>query len=192
MRRRLLLLPLAAALFVFPLRLRSLPTLAQAQVPGAGELGSLLQEFVDRGFGRSFRELGVERDFDHGHLLFAEGEERPFAVLYHTQELGAVPGADPAARNWLQMIGSRRVEDARRFLRASYPRDAYWEWFRARELPRYREKGTIVWEMLDPGLLGARVASARQWEFSRTSCRSSRDLAIRVPGRGPVCLKSSL
>lgn len=159
---------------------------------GAGELGPLLQEFVDRGYGRSFRDLGVERDFDHGHLLFAEGAGAPFAVLYHTQELGAVPGTDPSARNWIQMTGSRRIVDARNFLRASYPEDAYWRWFQARELPRYREKGTIVWEMLDPGLLGERVASARQWEFSRTSCSARRSLVLRLPGRGPVCLNSSL
>ncbi len=192
MRRRLLLASLAAALFFFPLSLRGWAPLPEGGGPDRGELAVLLQEFTDRGYGRSFRELGVERDFDHGHLLFAENEERPFAILYHTQELGAVPGADPAARNWIQMIGSRRVGDARAYLRASYPQEAYWEWFESRELPRYRSKGTIVWEMLDPGLMGARVASARQWEFSRTPCRSAGSLDIRVPGRGSVCLNSSL
>lgn len=190
--RRFLFLPISAVLLAFPLRL---PGLGRA--PGDGilpvsELRSLLQEFVDRGHGRGFRELGLERDFDHGHLLFAEGSGRPFAILYHTQELGAAPGANPAARNWIQMTGSRRIEDARAYLRKTYPPGAYWEWFQGQELSRYRAKGTIVWEMLDPERLGAPVASARQWEFSRVSCGAPRGLALRLPGSPPVCLRSSL
>ena len=189
MRRRLLLASLAAALLSFPLACGAGPR-SPRRVPTAG------WPFSSRN-SRTAATAGAFAswawaDFDHGHLLFAENEERPFAILYHTQELGAVPGADPAARNWIQMIGSRRVGDARAYLRASYPQEAYWEWFESRELPRYRSKGTIVWEMLDPGLMGARVASARQWEFSRTPCRSAGSLDIRVPGRGSVCLNSSL
>lgn len=161
-------------------------------------LQGLLQKFVDRTYGNGFLELGLERDFDHGHLLYSAEGTLPFAILYHTQELSSGNGAHPLdkdARNWIQRIDTGIVEDARRYQRAAYPKSAYWNWFSAYELPRYKRHRTIVSEMLDPTLLKSDVAHSRQWQFTRVSCRKTstgRQFDIRLPDRGRVCLITQL
>jgi hypothetical protein len=159
--------------------------------PSPRRLNALLQAFADRAYGEGFRELGQERDCDHGHLLYASGAARPFAVLYHTQELAPAGVGDASARNWLQWTDSGLVEDARLYLRASYPKTAYWDWFKAEELPRFKRRRTIVPQMLDPALLGRAPASIRQWLFARSGCGAS-SMEVRLPGRGRVCLTSEL
>lgn len=163
-------------------------------------LQGLLQSFVTEGYGRSFRHLGDERDFDHGHLLLDARTRAPIAILYHTQELAheaTAPGygyLDPAARNWIQWLDGRGIVNARRYERARYPRTAAWDWFVARELPRLRRRRTITDKMLDPALLGADLAESRQWTFTRIACGPAEDdgasSAVRVllPDRTPVCL----
>src|SRR5579885_2216559 len=70
------------------------PSAAPFVLPGgltARRLQGLLQGFVTAEYGRVFRHLGDERDFDHGHLLLVDG--RPVAILYHTQETGYAPAS---------------------------------------------------------------------------------------------------
>lgn len=156
----------------------------------------LLQSFVDQGYGRVFRHLGDERDFDHGHVLLLDG--RPVAILYHTQETGDAPSSpdfaylDAEHRNWLQWLGGGPAVDARRFARARYPETASWEWFVRRQLPELQKRHTITDRMLDPGLLGGRELESEQWVFTRVDCRAAADaISVSVPGAGRVCLALS-
>lgn len=153
-----------------------------------GAFQVLLQRFVNERAGRSFRRLGDERDFDHVHLLAASAGGRPRALLYHTQEL-ADGSLDPGGRNWLQWTDSGVVENAAAYQRRAYPRTPSWNLFRARELPIYLERGTIVQEMLEPARLGFAPAESRQWTFAGTGCASPDFLlAIRLPAGGRACL----
>lgn len=160
---------------------------------------SLLQSFVDVGYGRSFRHLGDPRDFDHGHLLLDARTGAPVAILYHTQELAyeeTAPGfgyLDPRGRNWLQWLDGRGVRNARRYERASYPKSAEWEWFVARDLPALRARHTILAKMLDPARLGFTPSPSRQWTFARAPCAASDSPAsnvirVSLPHGAPVCL----
>jgi hypothetical protein len=163
-------------------------------------LRSLLQKFVDSGYGRCFRHLGDERDFDHGHVLFDARTRAPIAILYHTQELAAEAPTpdyayvDPEGRNWIQWLDGRGIVNARGFERESYPRSGSWDWFVARELPKLRARGTITDKMLDPVRVGAELAPSLQWTFTRTECGSaapdaaSRVVRVLLPDRTPVCL----
>src|SRR5579883_2361757 len=114
-------------------------------------LQGLLQSFVDHEYRKAFRHLGDERDFDHGHLLFAPGSDKPVAVLYHTQELAVYqPSAspftflDPRGRNWLQWVGDGRIANASGFLRKGFPRGASWDLFVAEDLPVLEAHHTIL------------------------------------------------
>ncbi len=204
MRRAKLLAPAFLALVAYPfIPARSVPD-ASEQIAESSSLlpperpRNLLQGFAAGAFRRGFMDLGEERDCDHGHLLYAAEASRPFAILYHTQELPAASGRgslDPGARNWLQWVDTGRVEDARSYVRGSYPRSAYWDWFRAQELPRYGGRGTIVPQMLEPARLGAAVASSRQWVFTRVSCRgpaTSTLVGVSLPGQTRICLRTTL
>jgi hypothetical protein len=160
-------------------------------------LQGLLQDFVTAGYGRSFRHLGDERDFDHGHLLLDARTKTPVAILYHTQELAheAADGyVDPAARNWIQWLDGRGIENARRYERAAYPRSPAWDWFVARELPKLRGRFTITDKMLDPARLGAELSESRQWTFTRVECGAaegdpaSNVIRVSLPNRSSVCL----
>jgi hypothetical protein len=163
------------------------------------EFQALLQRFVDEQHLRSFRDLGIEEDFDHAHLLFdSRRPGRPVAILYHTQELGSHPGMDPKARNWLQWVGRGTVEDASRYERKSYPRSASWDWFLHRELKALRQRHTILDKMLDPALLGIESTQSRQWVFTRTDCggaaqpsADSSRIRIVLPAGPVVCLALS-
>lgn len=159
-------------------------------------LQGLLQRFVDDGYGKSFRHLGDERDFDHGHLLFSDG--KPVAILYHTQETAHAPVSpdygylDTQGRNWIQWLDSSSVENARRYERTSYPRSGVWDWFLYKDLPALKERHTITDRMLDPVLLGRTISESRQWTFTRVGCADTGEadpeiLKIRLPGRS-VCL----
>lgn len=192
----------ASFLALFPVNLPGrIPTRVDRFFDAAGapltawQLNVLLQQFADQVYGKGFRELGEERDCDHGHLLYSTDAARPFAVLYHTQEVPA-PGPNTRrmpARNWLQWVGTGRVEDARRYLRTSYPATAYWDWFQTSELPRLKPRGTVVHQMLDPMLMGTQVAESRQWVFTRVACDgpppTSRTLQILLPDRRHICLE---
>ncbi len=165
-------------------------------------LQALLQSFVDTGYGVRFRRLGDESDFDHGHVLLDAATGAPLAILYHTQELaGATPGGEsllgPDGRNWIQWLDGR-VENARRYERARYPRSADWDWFVARQLPKLRARGTISDRMLDPVRLGAAAERSVQWTFTRRSCAGTSEIAapgvlrVVLPDRTPVCLALSV
>jgi len=160
-------------------------------------LQALLQSFVDEGYGRRFRSLGDERDFDHGHVLIDARSRAPLAILYHTQELAhEAPGGyvDPDGRNWIQWLDGRGIENARRYERADYPRTAAWNWFVARELPALRRRHTITDRMLDPARLGAELAPSLQWTFTRVACgadaadAASNVIRVALPDRTPACL----
>ncbi|MBI5242000.1 MAG: hypothetical protein HY926_16120 [Elusimicrobia bacterium] len=159
---------------------------------------TLLQRFVKEQHLKSFRDLGVEEDFDHAHLLFDSREpERPVAILYHTQELGGHPGMDPKARNWLQWVGRGTVEDASLYERKVYPRSAAWEWFLQRELKLLRQRHTILDKMLDPARLGIESPRSLQWVFSRADCGGAPPaddasrIRVTLPAGPVVCLDLS-
>lgn len=170
------------------------PALSKARVQG------LLQNFVAAAYGRSFRRLGDESDFDHGHLLLDARTGRPAAVLYHTQELAGLAASpdrgylDPEGRNWIQWLDGRGIENARRYERARYPRSGSWDWFVAYQLPKLRLRHTITDRMLDPALLGAELKPGPQWTFTRVPCASSgadassNVITVDLPDRTPVCL----
>ncbi len=201
---RRLLLAFALAFFS-PLAARA-AAFADLGLPAAltrGDLESLLQRFVDRTYLKAFRHLGDERDFDHGHLLI-DSAGKPFAILYHTQELagGRPRGSDfgyvdTGARNWLQWLDDGRVENAAPYKRRDYPRTAAWDWFREAQLPGLEAHFTILDKMLDPARLPVDVARTRQWVFTRVACPdASRPpgpsaLRILLPTREPVCLSLS-
>ena len=159
---------------------------------------TLLQRFVQEQHLKSFRDLGKEEDFDHGHLLFdARKPERPVAILYHTQELGGHPGMDPKARNWLQWVDGGAIEDAARYERETYPRSASWDWFLHRELQALRRRHTILDKMLDPSRLGIEPAQSRQWVFTRVDCAAapaedgSTRIRVALPSGAAACLDLS-
>jgi hypothetical protein len=159
----------------------------------ASRLQNLLQTFVTGAQGRSFRVLGDENDFDHGHVLLDAGTGAPIAILYHTQELAADSAAgylDAAGRNWIQWLDGRGIENARRYERSEYPRTAAWDWFVAQELPRLRGRHTITDKMLDPALLGSEISGSVQWTFTRVACGAAAPERIDVvlPDRTTVCL----
>jgi hypothetical protein len=159
------------------------------------EFQSLLQRFVNEQYQKSFRRLGEEADFDHGHLLFdAKSPRRPLAILYHTQELSRDGTLDPEARNWIQWVDRGTVENAARYERKAYPTTIAWEWFQRRDLPALRLRHTILDKMLDPDLLGTEVSESRQWSFSRRECGpaqaqpDSNVVTISLPAGPVVCL----
>lgn len=160
----------------------------------APRLQTLLQSFVASGYGRSFRVLGDENDFDHGHVLLDARTNSPIAILYHTQELAADSAdgyLDAAGRNWIQWLDGRGIENARRYERAAYPRTASWDWFVAQELPLLRRRHTITDKMLDPALLGAEFSGSVQWTFTRVACdaaAAAQRIGVVLPDRTTVCL----
>ena len=154
---------------------------------------SLLQGFVDQAYLKGFRHLGDERDFDHGHVLH-DGEGRPIAILYHTQELAFYQKADsefgwvnPGARNWIQWIADGKVENAGAYERLSYPRGAIWDWFQMSELPNLKKHRTILDKMLDPDRVKIDPARTKQWVFTKAECGAGR-LSVTLPSRERVCL----
>ena len=97
----------------------------------------LLQRFVDKLYLKAFRHLGDERDFDHGHVLYAPASKTPVAILYHTQELAQDEPAgsdfafvDSGARNWIQWLDRDGIEKADHYQRAEFPATASWRWFK--------------------------------------------------------------
>jgi len=164
----------------------------------ASRLQSLLQRFVDQTYLKAFRHLGDERDFDHGHFLFASADPgaAPVAILYHTQELAYYAAAgsaygwlDPDGRNWIQWLKDGRVENARRYLSPNPEPLPY-------DPQALKSHHTILAEMLEPSAFGGRLLRSRQIVFTRQSCPSRLDpssmLVIRMPGAGRrVCLSLS-
>lgn len=131
---------------------------------GRGELQALIQRFVDHGHGKSFRRLGDEHDFDHGHFLYArESFERPVAILWHTQEHASRfsrtdPGGpydyvDRMGRNWIQFLDpDKPIENARAYERAAYPEGERWDRWRSRSSKE--SPYTLHAPMLDHARLG--------------------------------------
>src|SRR5262249_32181839 len=104
------------------------------------------------------------------------------------------PALDPSARNWIVWLDTHKIEDARRYLRRSYPSTPTWEWFRTQRLPLLQARYTILDKMLDPELLGSAVAESRQWAFTRPGCAARRPgsaLRVTLPTREEVCLTLS-
>lgn len=157
----------------------------------APRLQGLLQSFVASGHGRSFRNIGDENDFDHGHVLI-DRTGAAIAILYHTQELAADEPSgylDAEGRNWIQWVDGRGIENAKLYERAEYPRTPAWDWFVSRDLPRLRGRHTITDKMLDPALLGSELADSLQWTFTRTACSPApRQIGVVLPDRTTVCL----
>lgn len=182
---------------------------AQASAPARLPLSraafqGLLQRFVSQEYLKSFRHLGDERDFDHGHLLF-DGNDKLIAILYHTQELAGEQRAgsgfgyiDPAARNWIQWVDDGRVENASRYQRRRYPSTATWDYFRVLELPALESHHTVLPKMLDPKL-GIDPAKTAQWVFTRMSCTAAApaaadsmgEMRVVLPNKEEVCLSLS-
>jgi hypothetical protein len=164
---------------------------------GRERLQALLQLFVDTKYGKAFRHLGEERDFDHGHFLFAsdDADAAPVAILYHTQELAfyAEPKSEygwlnPEGRNWIQWLSDGRVENAARLQRADPPRGL------PASLEELRAHHTILAEILEParfGAAGLRALRSRQVVFTKAACVAG-SLRVRVPSSAePVCLALS-
>ena len=194
--------PCHAAPTVSPARTR-FAALGLPSILNKARLQGLLQNFVDAAYGRSFRHIGDERDFDHGHLLFDAKTMAPLAILYHTQELAHAATTpdfgyvDASARNWIEWLDGR-IENANRYVRAEYPHTATWDWFVAAELPQLRARRTILDKMLDPARLGAELApNSLQWTFTRVDCgparadEASNVIGVVLPDRTPVCLALS-
>ena len=170
------------------------PSLSKAR------LQSLLQSFVDTGYGRYFRHIGDERDFDHGHLLLNARTLSPVAILYHTQELAHDAASadysylDASARNWIQWLDGRGIVNASLYERTAYPSSASWDWFVDRELPKLRKRHTITDKMLDPVRIGGELGPSLQWTFTQVACgpaladESSDMIGVILPDRTPVCL----
>lgn len=165
-----------------------------ASFPASKELEALVQSFAHAHYQKSFRYLGDENDFDHGHFLFAPGAERPSAILYHTQEMAPTyrrlkPGGkydyiDAEGRNWIQFIDRpERIVNAQEFLKDGL-----------REHPRFREYRTITDKMLDQERLGMKIERTVQWVFNQTDCdeRNGQLLVIRLGSGQAACLRSSL
>ena len=189
------------ALFAAPSHAQSFSALGLPRSVSKPLLQGLLQRFVDQEYKKAFKHLGDERDFDHGHLLFAKGSDKPVAILYHTQELASYepPGSsfaflDPAARNWLQWVDDGRVANASSFLRKGFPRGPAWDLFVSEDLPVLKAHHTIIDKMLDPLSIGADTTRSDQWVFTRSACGAGGPAAddngiqVRVPGEGRVCL----
>lgn len=161
----------------------------------------LLQRFVDKLYLKAFRHLGDERDFDHGHVLYAPGSKTPVAILYHTQELSQDEPAgsdfgvlDSSARNWIQWLDRDSIENATAYQRGEYPDSATWRWFQSERLPSLKRYHTILDKMLDPARVGAETSESRQLVFTRVDCaaRSAKaPIDIRLPGGEKVCLDLS-
>ena len=147
----------------------------------AARLQGYLQRFADGAYLKSFRHLGEERDFDHGHLLFADSKE-PVAILYHTQELAYYDHSwlDPEGRNWVQWLSDGRVENAKRYERRG-PMPAL-----PAPLEALRAHKTVLPEMLEPSAFGARRLTSRQVVFTRAACGGA-TISVRLRGRR-VCL----
>lgn len=167
---------------------------ARASAPAGGiepaRMQALLQSFVDKLHMKAFRHLGDERDFDHGHVLYAPGTKTPVAILYHTQELAQDEPAgseygllDAGARNWIQWVDRGVIENASRYERREFPDSAYWRWFQAERVPVLKQYHTIVDKMLDPARLGADTSDSLQLEFTRVDCASR---PAPPPGRQPI------
>ena len=167
---------------------------ARAASPAGGiepaRMQSLLQGFVDKLYLKAFRHLGDERDFDHGHVLYAPGSKTPVAILYHTQELAQDEPAgsefgyvDPAARNWIQWVDRGGIESADAYQRREFPDTAYWRWFKAERVPVLRRYHTIVDKMLDPARLGAETNESLQLVFTRFDCGAP---PAPLPGQSPI------
>ena len=181
----------------------SRPGFGALQLPTAmskKRLQGLLQRFVREGYQRSFRRLGAEDDFDHGHLLLGGPSGEPIAILYHTQELADAPaGPDGrvAPRSWLQRVDDGAIRPAVAYQRRKYPSSPSWDSFVHRDLPRLRQRRTVVEKMLDPALLGTEVSGSIQWVFTRVPCDGSQDdaasrtLGISLPNRTRLCLTLS-
>ena len=183
---------------------QKLPGMGALPLPravGREKLQALLQAFVDKAYGKAFRHLGEERDFDHGHFIFAsqDPDAAPVAILYHTQELAyyAKPGSgygwiDPEKRNWIQWLSDGRVENAKALERPDPPSS----------LPvspeELKSHHTILAEMLQPARFGAaaglRALRSRQVVFTKTPCDAAAaggPLRIRLPDASSVCLALS-
>lgn len=165
----------------------------------------LLQRVVDKLYLKAFRHLGDERDFDHGHVLYAPGSKAPVAILYHTQELSQDEPAgsefgvlDAGARNWIQWLDRDGIENANAYQREAFPDSAYWRWFQAERLPSLKRYHTILDKMLDPERVGAETSESRQLVFTRFDCAAPparrpgiTPIDIRLPSGEKVCLDLS-
>lgn len=172
-------------------------------------LHSMLQRVIDAAYGKGFRYLGDEYDFNHGHILFPKDSfgKNPVGILYHTQEYAyfyhrSLPGhaydyLDPGARNWIQWTdASRPVENAYPYARKSYPDTP--EWSSVRDmLPAFQAHYTVVTGMLDPELVGTDLGkNDYQWFFPRIDCppdgrtfpSGSNGVEVRLPTGEKACL----
>lgn len=186
---------------------RAVPAAAPAEATAGIEparMRELLQRVVDKLYLKAFRHLGDERDFDHGHVLYAPGTKTPVAILYHTQELSQDEPAgsdygviDSGGRNWLQWLDRDGIENANAYERGEYPDSATWRWFQSERLPSLKRYHTILDKMLDPGRVGADTSDSRQLVFTRFDCSAppprsaATAIDVRLPTGEKVCLDLS-
>ena len=146
----------------------------------------LLNQFAQATFEKSFRFVGVEEDFFHGHVLFErklhEGQEllHPRAILYHTQEEAHKAhwekSIDPkydylnvTTRNWIQwlsddaVLDGEKIENARDYLDFAQKNPA--PFFQETALPQKDQHYTIHAKNLDSQKLGFKLDGELQFEF---------------------------
>lgn len=187
--------------------LRLPPSRAYSELGFAGidkkSLAGLLQDFVSARHGKSYRRLGDYKDFFHGHLLYAQNDATPIAILYHTQEAAAAehetnPGGpydyiDAQGRNWLQTLRTGELVNAVKRVRRTYPDAPDWAAFRKNCVPRYLKAWSVDALMLDlaesPGLSGV-----IQFNFLAIDCAAAptdealNGVRLELPGGGRACL----
>jgi len=133
------------------------------------ELQSYVQEVATEIYLKGFRNLGDPRDFDHGHMLYsAQASNKPavFAILYHTQEEafnfsrkdpgGPFDYVDRQARNWIQWIGSKKIENAKKYELIND------------DDQEFKKHFTVTEDMLDRNIMGVEILRqyTEQWFFS--------------------------
>ncbi len=142
----------------------------------------LLNEFARHTYGKAFRFIGVEDDFDHGHILFEKKADGfyPRAILYHTQEFAysahwrknvdsKYDYINVTTRNWIQWlsdneaIDGKQIFNAKEYLDPTKKDPSQFENLEPQEKFHY----TLNFPDLDPNKLGFKTVADLQFEFRR-------------------------
>ncbi|MFN8369513.1 MAG: hypothetical protein U0T83_02685 [Bacteriovoracaceae bacterium] len=129
----------------------------------------LLQSFVNQNYKVGFQYLGNRLDFFHGHLLL--NNNRPMAVLYHTQERAnnyregeTYYYFNKMNRNFIQdYYDSKLITNARNYVRVEEITNAF-------ILDSFVNYYTVHSQTLNPRLLGYNVSEDLQWDFYSVNC----------------------
>ena len=143
------------------------------------ELTAVMQKAYDDLYGVGFKKIGHGMDFFHGHTLKrkkANGDEEPFAILFHTQEFGE--RFDVEKRSWIVYLDSKKVENANRYRYDEMPKG--WDKDPMNKYVTWEsliEHGTTVPSTMDKEKLGQNIIvdnSYPQFNFSRIVCQENR------------------